>query len=50
MLALNCEIRKEKSKDGSPGLVVMGGDSRWKVVGSNPGAIYWKEIFNIDLL
>ena len=38
--------------DGSPGLVVMGGDSRPKVVGSNPGAGYWMDVtfFHIDLL
>ena len=37
---------------GSPGLVVMGGDSRPKVVGSNPGARYWMDttFFHIDLL
>ena len=29
---------------GSPGLVVMGGDSL------NPGAIYWMDIFHINLL
>ena len=26
---------------GSPGLVVMGGDSWSKGHGSNPGAVYW---------
>ena len=35
---------------GSPGLVVMGGDSCLKVVGSNPCAVYWRDIFNIVLL
>ena len=37
----------------SPGLVVMGGDSRLKgcgVVGSNPGTVYLMDIFHIDLL
>ena len=29
---------------GSPGLVVMGVDSRSKVVGSNPGAGYWMDM------
>ena len=29
---------------GSPGLVVMGGDS---VVGSNPSTIYWMDIFTL---
>ena len=31
----------ESTITGSPGLVVMGGDSFPKVVGSNPGAVYW---------
>ena len=31
---------------GSPGLVVMGGDSRPKVVGSSPGTGYWMDIFS----
>ena len=31
---------------GSPGLVVMGGDSCPKVVGLNPGTIYWMNIFS----
>ena len=37
---------------GSPGLMVMGDDSVWKVVGSSPGAIYWMDItfYHIDLL
>ena len=29
---------------GSHGLVVMGIDSQSKVVGSNPGTIYWMDI------
>ena len=33
---------------GIPSLVVMGGDSlSKKVVGSNPGTIYWIDIFHI---
>ena len=37
---------------GSPGLVVMGGGSHLKVMGSNPGTVYWMEMtfFHIDLL
>ena len=31
---------------GSPGLVVMGGNSRPKVVGSNPGTVDWMDIFS----
>ena len=31
---------------GSPGLVVMGRDSRPKVVGLNPGTVYWMDIFS----
>ena len=31
---------------GSPGLVVMGGDSRLKVVGSKPSAVYLMDIFS----
>ena len=30
----------------SPGLLVMGGDSFFKVVGSNPSTIYWMDIFS----
>ena len=29
-----------------PGLVVMGGDSCPKVVGSNPSTLYWIDIFS----
>ena len=34
------------------GLMIMVDDSVWKVVGSNPGAIYWMDItfYHIDLL
>ena len=35
---------------GSSGLVVMGGDSRTKVVGLNPSTIYWMDTFHIYLL
>ena len=35
---------------GSPGQVVMGDDSCWKVVDLNPGTVYWVDIFYIDLL
>ena len=32
---------------GSPGLVVMGDDScSKKVIGSNPGAVHWMDIFS----
>ena len=31
---------------GSPGLVVMGGDSCPKVVSLNPGTVYWIDIFS----
>ena len=31
----------------SPGLLVMGGDSCPKVVGSNPSTVYWMDIFHI---
>ena len=31
---------------GSPGLVVMGGDSYSMVVSSNPGTAYWIDIFS----
>ena len=34
---------------GSPGLVVMGGDSRLKIVGSNPSAVYCMDIFHIKI-
>ena len=34
---------------GSPDLVVMGDDSRLKGH-SNPSAVYWMDIFHIDLL
>ena len=33
---------------GSPDLVVMGGDSCQKIVGSNPCTIYWMDIFRIN--
>ena len=39
---------RQNRKYGSPGLVVMGGDS--KVVGSNPGTVYCMDIFHIHLL
>ena len=39
-----CIVRNLKG--GSPGLVVMGGE----VVGSNPGTVYWRDIFHIYLL
>ena len=29
---------------GSPGLVVMGGNSYLKVVGSSPSTVYWMDI------
>ena len=37
---------------GSPGLVVMGGGSCPRVIGSNPGTIYWIDMtfFHIDFL
>ena len=42
------------TEDGhrSPGLVVMGGDSRYDIVGSNPSSAYWMDMtfFHIDLL
>ena len=31
---------------GSPGLVVMGRAHVLKVVGSNPGTVYWMDIFS----
>ena len=37
------------SSGRSPGLVVMGGDSCLKVVGSNPSTVYWMDIFHIYL-
>ena len=57
-LRMNCKrTRRRKSLfkfcdegGGSPGLVVMGGDSCSKVVGSNPGRVYWMDIFHIYLL
>ena len=30
--------------------MVMGDDSCSRVVGSNPGTVYWMDIFHIDLL
>ena len=35
-----------KHKGGSPGLVVMGGDSCPKVMSSNHSTVYWMEIFS----
>ena len=35
---------------GNPGLVVMGDDSCSRGRGFDPGAIYWKYIFHINLL
>ena len=35
---------------GSPGLVVMGGDSWSKGHGSNPGAVYWMDILHFSHL
>ena len=35
---------KSKHWGRSPGLVVMGGDSVLKVVGSNHSAVYWMDI------
>ena len=37
-------------KGGSPGLVVMGGDSCSEVVSLNPGNIYWMNIFSHTFL
>ena len=39
---------RQNRKYGSPGLVVMGRDS--KVIGSNPGTVYCMDIFHIHLL
>ena len=36
--------------ESTAGALVMGDDSGQMVVGSNPGAIYWMDIFHIDLL
>ena len=36
-------------KGGSPGLVVMERDSFPKVVSSNPGTVYWMDIFHIRI-
>ena len=49
-LLLNIPLKNIKELGGSPGLVVMGGDSCSK--GSNPGAVYWMDLtfFHIDLL
>ena len=33
-------------KGGNPGLVVMGGGSSSKIVSSNPGTVYWMDIFS----
>ena len=30
---------------GNPGIVVMGGDSCSKIVGSNPGTVNWMDFF-----
>ena len=35
---------------GSPGLVVKGGGSHLKVVGSNPSAIYWMDMIFFTLI
>ena len=49
-LIFNVKMVKLKSlkqllfKGGRPGLVVMGGDSCPKVMGSNPGTIYWMDM------
>ena len=32
--------------DGRPSLAVKGGDSYQKVVSSNPGDVYWMDIFH----
>ena len=47
MSKLNKWINNKYELGGSPGLVVIGGDSR-----SNPGAGYWMDMtfFRIDLL
>ena len=39
-------IASRKGTNGSPGLAVMGQDSCSKVMGSNPGAVYWMNIFS----
>ena len=36
-------------RSSGPGLVVMGGDSCSKVMGSNPSTVYWMDIFHIYL-
>ena len=38
-------LYKKGIEGGSPSLVVMGGDSCSKVMGSNPGTIYWMDIY-----
>ena len=40
----------KKTKGGSPGLVVRGGDSYQRVVSLNLGARYWMDIFSHFLL
>ena len=41
---------KNMSVKKRPGLVVMGGDSHLKVVGSNSSAVYSVDICHIDML
>ena len=36
----------EKGRGGSPGLVVMGGDSRSEVCGFESGTVYWMDIYS----
>ena len=50
MLVCFCNYEKKLLVGGSPGLVVMGGDSCSKSVGSSLRTVYWTDIFHIYLL
>ena len=41
-----CKGKSLRWKGGRLGLVVMGGASSSKIVSSNPGTIYWMDIFS----
>ena len=44
------DITNKLLMGGSPGLVVMGKTHVPKVVGLNPGTVYWMNIFHFNLL
>ena len=42
---MNMSPELANNQGGSPGLVIMGGDSCWMVVGSNPSTVCCMDIF-----